>query len=185
MRVTEGRFALEGNSDGRGHDDRVGRRDRPGAIGRGIARSVGSSSRRGDRREGATGPCQRASNTRRALAKRSASNRVSTGNGVPRGAGGAAGAGDRGRVLDSSSAGWIVAVTDAEPDPEGDATPSTRRDARPVGGADAHVDSPRHADADAETHKATEEPEAPEVDATAVIRRAMLLQRTGGTSTRP
>jgi hypothetical protein len=183
MRVTEGRFALEGNSDGRGHDDRVGRRDRPGAIGRGVARSVGSVTQRGDGRSRSTGCPERLSNAVPAIGESGA------GHGISGGAGGAAGAGHRGRLIDSSKGPWIVTVTDAEPepDPAGDATNSAGRDAHPVGGTDAYADARRHADAnaDAETHEATEEPEATEVAATAVIRRAMLLQREGGTSTRP
>jgi hypothetical protein len=179
MRVTEGRFALEGNSDGRGHDDRAGRRDRPGSIGRGIARSVGSDTQRSGGRSRSTGCRERLSSAVPAIGESGAGDRVS------RSAGGAAGAGNRGRLIDSSKGPWIVTVTDAEPDPDGDATNPAGRDARPVGGADSHADARSDADPDAETHEATEEPEATEVAATAVIRRAMLLQREGGTSTRP
>lgn len=178
MRVTEGRFALEGNSDGRGHDGRVGRRDRPGAIGRGIARSVGSSGRRVDRRPGATGHCQRTWTNRRALRKRGSGERLSSaGNPSSGGAQGATGAGDRRSLGDATRSSAIVVITYAEPDPGGDAT-TPGRDSDPISGADPHAES------DAETHQASEEPEAHEV-AAAVILRAMLLQRTARTSTRP
>jgi hypothetical protein len=135
MRVTEGRFALEGNSDGCGHDDRAGRRDRPGAIGRGIARSVGSSSRRGDGCSRSTGCRERLSNAVPAIGESSAGHRDS------RCAQSGTGAGDCGRLIDSSKGPWIVVVTDAERDPDDDATTSAGRDAHPLGRADGDPDS--------------------------------------------
>jgi hypothetical protein len=166
-RVTEGRFAFEGNSDGRGHDGRTGRRDRPCAVGCRLAGSVRSGAQRGDRRPRSTRGRQRPSDTRRVLGKSIA------GDGICRGAHGGAGAGDPGRFVDSSQAPWIVALTDAEPGSDGDATTSAGGDTCPVGGADADSDSGRHAAADArsEADEATERSEGPEIAAAGALMR--------------